>query len=299
MIVILDPAFFFFRPWDQANESDLRSDLRRMISFIKDTKARLVAGGEYWNPLWLELIKPLQSNYRNLDRDFAELRKLKTEEKLVPLRARHRVWGFRPMFDCPALPLGSVWADRMSRTVLQYASFSEEIVLYSKPVVGRNLIRHCAENSVIYESTRWRLYIQPRTANPLAVPCVNHIRHVALPWTARYDWRLPAEQDGARYPFCPPIQWWKRTVSAVKTVKSKPAFIDRRGSAWVRPNIPDGAGHHWDVFITNVALADKIGLNHVNIVEFGAPFDEGAPGTIHHFPERERGKVKDSGWDCN
>lgn len=35
----------------------------------------------------------------------------------------------------------------------------------------------------------------------------------------------------------------------------------------------------------------KYTLGQINVVAWGAPKDEGAPGTIHHVPRKKRGRL--------
>lgn len=299
MIVALDPALFVARPMGAAGESALRDDLKAMLGFLKVTGARLIAADDYWLPLWQELIEPLICNFPRLMGDFAQLRKAGLPRSLLPFDGPHRIWGFVPMFHQPHLSLDHSWPDRMARAMIRmHLSLGEPIVLFVRPVQGRNIMRHGAGHSVIDETTRWRLYIQPRTAEPVAISCVTRPRNLEVPWTARFDARLPGAEDGARYPFCPPARWWKRPVPAVGTHTSKPAFIDACGCGWARPNIPSGAGYHWDVFVSERTRAHRIGLDQINVVEHGAPPSEGEPGSLHHVPQDKKHVVHDCGWRC-
>lgn len=83
------------------------------------------------------------------------------------------------------------------------------------------------------------------------------------------------------------------------TMESKPVYLDAKGNGWARPNINEGKGHHWDVYIRDAALAERIGLDQLNVVEVGAPPKEGPPGSIHHVPAKKKGRLlDDSGWTC-
>ena len=82
-------------------------------------------------------------------------------------------------------------------------------------------------------------------------------------------------------------------------MESRPVWIDERGYGWARPNIMGGKGHHWDVYITDVKVAERIGLSQLNIVEFGAPPEQGRPGSLHHLPKQKQGRLRDdTGWTC-
>jgi hypothetical protein len=65
-----------------------------------------------------------------------------------------------------------------------------------------------------------------------------------------------------------------------------------------RPNIPRGAGYHWDVFIQSPGLQEAVGLRQINVVEFGAPGHEGNAGQLHHIPDSKLGKSTGTGWSC-
>ena len=292
MIAVLDPAYFA-NP-GAISEPSLRQDLDFILDFLKTTKAQLVAVDDYWKPLWGELIGPLERRFSRCRQQFSELRKLSIQRPLPELTEQSKVWGFVALFQQGAYGLGPPWPDRMSSAVLRLTTLREEIVLVTKPVLDRNITRHQSGHSVLDECTRWRLLVQPRTPTVIPIPCIHHLRHVHLPWTARYDRRLPGQEDDARYPFCPPMEWWKRDTAAVRTHTSKPAFIDQRGNGWARPNIEGGAGYHWDVYLSDEKLVRVIRQPQINVVEFGAPSSEGRPGAIHHQPK----PMNDCGWNC-
>ena len=136
---------------------------------------------------------------------------------------------------------------------------------------------------------------EPRIRDVL---CVHHPRNLRERWTSRFDWRLPTASDCARYPFCVPNEWWKGSTTAFRTVSSKPAWIDAHGNGWARPNINGGAGYHWDVFIQDAHAKQAIGVDQINVVEFGAPSTEGRPGHLHHVPSAKQAHVTDAGWSC-
>lgn len=299
MIAVLDPAFFSASGDEPAEEGRVRGDVAAALAFLRATGAELVQVDPYWVPLWAELIRPLTIRWPGLRSDFGTLRRAAVRRPLAPCPEGPHVWGFGPMFDRPDLGLGPEWAQRMAVSVVRlHLATGRPVVLFTRPVVGRNLIRRRAGHSTIDEVGRWRLYIQPRTPQAVAIPCVWDGRQVAVPWTARFDPRLPGEPDGARYPFCPPARWWKRDVTAVRTHTGKPAFIDARGCGWARPNIPLGAGYHWDVFLSDTQRAEAVGVDQVNIVESGAPSTEGRAGDIHHTPSDKQSKLVDCGWSC-
>ena len=191
----------------------------------------------------------------------------------------------------------------MARAAVQAVSNEQgvRVVLLVRRIPERNVRVHRAGNSELWENTRWQLHVQPQQIGHKRILCVHDPRNLyqSTKWTSRFDWRLPAESDGGRFPFCPPSFWWKATVDAVRTVSGKPAWVDVRSNGWSRPNIPGGAGYHWDVTIREQGLVNAVGVEHINVVEFGAPSSEGSPGDIHHVPNDVAGQIDYRGWRCS
>ena len=186
----------------------------------------------------------------------------------------------------------------MMRAALRALTSDREVILLSLRVEGRNIKQHAAGGSNLDEITRWMLHVQPKGMGHRQILCVYHPRNLQEKWTVRFDWRLPTVSDGARYPFCPPDKWWKATTQAHRTIRSKPAWIDKLGNGWARPNIREGAGYHWDVFIESHNMQQTLGLKQINVVADGVPISEGKPGCIHHVPQEKQGKLNDIGWIC-
>ena len=101
--------------------------------------------------------------------------------------------------------------------------------------------------------------------------------HIALDMI--YNW-LPrkaaflVQQFWTAVIFCLGIVMIIWGIEAVQTMESRPVWIDGKGYGWARPNINEGSGHHWDVYITDLNIAERIGLAQLNIVEYGAPSKE-------------------------
>jgi hypothetical protein len=220
--------------------------------------------------------------------------------RYVPALARDagNAWwaGFAQLFGPHAL--GVSWEEKMARATLRAVFADAHVVILTRRLLGRNLVTHAAGGSTLDESTRWVLHVQPKGIGHRQVLCVHDPRNLRERWTARFDWRLPSSADGARYPFCPPDHWWKGATTAYRTIESKPAWLDRHGNGWARPNIGAGAGYHWDVFIQSHSLQQAVGLPQINVVAFGAPHAEGNPGWIHHLPADKLGKLTGTGWSC-
>lgn len=176
------------------------------------------------------------------------------------------------------------------------------VVLFTRRILGRNLNRHSVgenNNCLLEENTRWVLYLQPKGQQEVkTVACIYHYRNLDKEWSTRFDWQLPSEGD---YPFCPPADWCKSSVQAWRTSNSKPAWIDRYGSGWVRPNNNDGGlGNHWDVFLSESKIEENE-LNPINVSQYGFKGDSkhGSEGNIHHTPEEKKSIRKPKDWSCD
>lgn len=298
MIGIVDPALFLPRPAVQV-EHELDLVLEACVRHRVD----LVKIDEYWGDLWTSLARPLERQLgptaRRALHELGKRGEACTRRLPALPPDAGRVWrnGFEQLFGARQLP--PPWAERMARAIVRAVGAApEEVVVFTRRIEDRNLVRHAAGYSTLDENTRWVLHVQPRGIGPVQVLCAYHPRNLSERWTARFDWRLPATNDGAKYPFCPPERWWKRSTAACRTVASKPAWIDRLDNAWTRPNIPGGAGYHWDVRIASATVAQRVGLAQLNVVEFGAPESEGRPGQLHHVPSEQVGGPSGTGWGC-
>jgi len=199
----------------------------------------------YWKALWKEVASTVLPTVRCPETRAVvdEVRKLgKPPPRLPVVPPRSRLWGFREMFRPSKSQLPEGWDDRMARSIVPVLVAGESVVLIVRRSIGRNLLRHEADGVVIDEVVRWRLTVQPRTPAPRVVPCAWCARQLRLSWTTRYDPRLPASEDGSRYPFCPPRSWSEKGTPAVRTVEGKPAFIDAHDNGWTRPRIHGGRG---------------------------------------------------------
>lgn len=303
MIAVLDPKLFEWGtatgPLSSDDEKSFIRHIRDVIRTVRGFGIELLTAGEYWRRLWADFVTPLEARLRTPEGRgvVAELRKVggrATSYQSAPLATR--VWGFRAMFGPSVLPTG--WEDRMADAVSRGVAAGHKVVLFARLVSGRNLeVRAGKQHVRIHEVTRWRLYVRtPGASRHVGIDCIRNAHQLDRPWTIRIDPRLPTSMDGARYPYCLPSDWHRGRCAVVATRASVPAWIDSQGRGWTRPNIPEGAGHHWDVFFSDPDLIASIGVDQVNIVEFGAPKSEGTPGSIHHVPTKKR--VTDTGWSC-
>jgi len=290
LIAIVDPALFQVRDDEVA-----RAELDAINLMVRRDGLRIPRLREYWDPLWAEFGQPFERSLSHRSRlSLQQLRENGDVERDIPGFDDAKVWrsGFHEMFGS----LGAHWEIRMALVIARAASTNEKVVLLTRKVVDRNVKMLVAGGTTLDEVTRWVLYVQPKQIGPKSIPCLFHRRNLTHRWTTRFDWRLPTEEDGAKYPFCPPHWWWKHKTPACRTVEGKPAWIDSHGNGWARPNIEGGRGYHWDVFIQVPNLEQRIGLSQINVVEFGSP--EGRVGHIHHTPANKKPFLKDVGWSC-
>jgi hypothetical protein len=297
MIGLLDPALFLPRP-----DQEVERDLGLVLQACRKHSIELPPLEEYWLDLWSSLGRPLENGLGPAaKRPLQELRKLgeRAATHLPEVSGSSgKAWrdGFNQLFG--AVCLGSSWEERMASATVRAVAVSIEVVILTRRVLGRNVQVHSSGGSTLEENTRWVLHVQPKGIGHRQVLCVHHPRNLSERWTARFDWRLPAVSDRARYPFCPPERWWRASSTARRTVSSKPAWVDKKGNGWARPSIPGGAGYHWDVFIQGDALQQTVGLHQINVVEFGAPISEGEPGQLQHVPRAKAGKPTGERWNC-
>ena len=299
MIGLLDPALFLPRP-----DQEVEHDLGVVVRMCREHAISLVQFSEYWIDLWADFARPLERQLGpSARRAVQELRKWADRSTrhmpaLAPCEGKAWWAGFAQLFGQQTL--GVSWEDKMARAAIRAVASDPDVVMLTRRIPGRNLASYAAGGSTVDVTTRWVLHVQPKAIGHRQILCVHHPRNLDVRWTARFDWRLPSSSDGARYPFCPPDYWWKGATVSHRTIESKPAWVDKHGNGWARPNIGDGAGYHWDVFIRSPNLQEVVGLSQINVVEFGAR-PEGAtagPGQLHHVPGRKLGKPTGSGWSC-
>jgi hypothetical protein len=285
MLAILDPVLF--DPAAPLSPVTLK-DLLRLLSH---KHAHIPGVDWYWKELQRQLIRPLHARpgYQDLDR----LRDFARTVGFPPLPRRVSVWSFRQMFGA----LSESWVETMARLVTGAVLSREPTVLVTHLRRGRNLTVHGGPGQcTLDEKTCWDLRVQPAGGELCRIPVVCRERNLDVPWTCRFDDRLPAREDAAAFPFCPPPDWRKASVTAATTHESRPTWRDHQGNHWARP--ATGEGHHWDVYLTQ-ALEEEYGLGQLNITRWGAPEREGAPGSLHHVPKDKQARLhKKTGWSC-
>lgn len=294
MIGLIDPALFLPR-----SENEVQRELDAVMKMVDRYSISLPAFDEYWPALWSELGAPLERALSpTAKRALQEIRKRGQRPSPSSGASSGVVWekGFSQLFGKKHFSVS--WEQRMARAALRAVGTGKDVIVFARRVEGRNFDRHASDNSVLEENTRWILYIQLEGKIDRQILCVYHPRNLEQRWTSRFDWRLPGAENGEPFPFCPPDEWWKSSTEVWRTVSSKPAWRDRYQNGWARPNIRNGAGYHWDVFVAST-LQGHVGTDQINVVEYGAPPGEGRSGHIHHRPSSNpRPITTGKGWNC-
>ncbi|MWV15201.1 hypothetical protein F3I16_03995 [Pseudomonas sp. L-22-4S-12] len=292
-LILLDPILFELRP-----EAQVVEDLNKVLSICRMPDTFMPELHEYWNYIWSELARDLISTLSPQGkRPIYEIQKFAKPDNIIPpYKSDGNVWksGFEEMFGSTD---DSQWPERMANAILRAVSSGHEAVLVTRLKAGRNLVIRNAGNSTLDEVTRWMLHVQIKQHGHKQVLCVHHPRNLQIRWTTRYDWRLPAIEDrGGNYNFTPQQRWWKGSTTAFRVSNSKYCWIDELDNGWARPNIVGGSGYHWDVYISKQGLVERIGLNQINVKEYGSSLAEGLPGQIHHIPDNKKARFQDRGW---
>ncbi len=287
MLAVLDPLLFD----DSQPITELQLD--EVIRILRTTDARIPNSFPYWKKLQLELIQPLSRlSSHKLRTGLDAIRNFVSAIRFPQPPPRVAFWDFRALFN----QAGSEWVDVMTRTLMGCSLTGEETILITRLSPGRNTLSHSGPDRCrLTEKLFWNLRVRVPDTEVRRIPVVTRRRNVAIPWTTRFDDRLPAEGEAA-FPFCPPQDWFKSNVRAFETHRSRPAWLDAKGNHWACP--ATGWGYHWDVYLQS-GLADEYGLDQLNIVRWGAPSDEGPAGSLHHVPEAKKQRLKKrTGWSC-
>ncbi len=286
MLAVLDPLLF------GGDQPVAESLLDEAALILRRTSARIPAGA-YWKKLELELIHPLsRESSRKARIGLDAIRSFVATVQFPQPPARAAVWDFRTLFT----QAGPEWVDVMARTLTGCTLTGEDTILITRHIPQRNVRIHAGpERCRLTEKICWNLRIHVPDVELRRIPAVSSRRNVSVPWTTRFDDRLPAEGESA-FPFCPPQDWFKSSVRAFETHQSRPAWLDAKGNYWACP--ATGWGYHWDVYLQS-GLAGEYGLDQLNIVRWGAPAAEGVVGSLHHVPKEKRQSLKKrTGWSC-
>jgi hypothetical protein len=297
VIVVLDPALFLASQgglaWDEDALRRSLDDVLRICQTLAPS-ACIPDYYPYWGRLQRELVSPLRLTCRNprTKRAIDQLSHC-TGTIQFPPAPTSVTTDLHQLYDWA--PLAPSWLEVMNRVVLG-CSLADDTILVVRLSEGRNLTKHVATvgtgSCELLEKRVWAVTLTAPNRQ-LRVPCVCNQRNVNIPWTARFDDQLPAHEDGARYPFYPPSSW-ENSGTAWRVRESRPCWLDSQGNAWARPATP-APSYHWDVFLAK-AQRDRIGVNEINVVRYGALPANGAPGFLHHIPKDKASHVSDRGW---
>lgn len=282
MKAILDPLVFWLPPAGQINQRYIE-ELLRSIDFVVSVSRRgvqIATTADVWQRINREFVQPLQTHVeaRHLFPRLQALRSALTIEE-APL-CGGETWGMKSLFTFANLPDPEIWMTAVARLAAYWITSNQEFVFLTRLMVGRNLLRHSTGNCVILEKTHWKVYISGAAGN-VGITCISSLRNFDVPWTTRYDDRLPDTAHADGLSFVPPTTWEKPTTNAVRTIRAKPAWVDAHGNGWSDTSTP-GIAHHWDVFLNENTHKAKFGGDHVNITCWGT-IDRGRiQGSVHH-----------------
>lgn len=289
MLLLIDPKPFF-----DGGPNEIELD--ELFRILGDRQVTIPKIEPYWGRFLQDCLEPCRVRARG-SRARQALRRLAREART--LGASTKPDGFDPdstmgFFD--SLPRD--WPSILVEALARCASTRAEISLFTRLEEGRNARVHSGPGECcLVEKCVWRLELIRRDGSSALVPLVRGPRNLALPWTQRYDERLPAESDGATFPFCPIPDWRDPESPVFRTRESRPCWRDASLRYWADPATP--GGYHWDVYLPS-GQHESFGLGQLNITRFGAPEGEGRPGDLHHVPTGKKPRrKKTTGWTCS
>lgn len=285
MKAILDPLIFWLPPNNQINQKYL-DDILKNIDFVVSASRRgvqIATSDAVWQRVNRELVLPLKHHIeaRHL---FPRLQALHSVLTFVePPLCDGETWGMRSLFTFGNLPDPEVWMTDTARLAAYWIGSNQEFVFLTRLILDRNLILHSSGNCAILEKTHWKVYISNAAGvvGNVGITCISSLRNLDVPWTTRYDDRLPDTAPANGLFFVPPTTWEKTTTNAVRTIRAKPAWVDAHGNGWADTSTP-GVPHHWDVFLNENTLTARFGDDHVNITCWGTNDRGRVPGAVHH-----------------
>ena len=289
-IALIDPAVFLYLPRVSVES------LKELLQVMRKHQMEIPCSDFYWNKLERECIRPLHSQ---VDRDYLEaldkFRDYARQMHLPSLPSRVAVWSFRHLFS----GLNQEWLDVMQRIAAQCSMTGRQTFILSRLIDGRNVRMHSSSGAnCIFEKTIWNLRVQPLGGQLTRIPIACSRRNISVPWSCRFDDDLPADIDGASFPFCPPPDWEiNPSLTVCRTHQSRPAWVDSKQNHWAEPSTPNP--QHWDVYLNN-NMHQLYGINQLNICKSNGPLPTGkAAGDIHHVPPEKRPRLRrTTGWTC-
>jgi hypothetical protein len=267
----------------------LRHRLASLTTLVRGTGARLIFTSELWRKFQKDAVGPVVASVVD-PQVRTPLQMLRNSVRMMGYpNDAVAAWGFAPLL-ADVMGAGQFWADAYAALAAELIRSGEEVRIFTALIPGKNLEVHSSANTHLFEKTRWRLYVRckglPGTGH---VPCITSLRNVQVPWTTRFDERLPDSRPAGGYEFRVPANWHLRSLQSFRTHLGKPCWKDGSGIFWADPNTP-GDAYHWDVYFEDVATS-PIGISPVNIVRWGVPAAEGVPGSVHHIPTALRSRA--------
>jgi hypothetical protein len=301
MFALLDPRLFHAKDaaWPGPIAENALEDLVWMLSrsgaIIPDER-------DYWRAFASQPLRAISASMRGRSRYLHLLDRLReraVSTRLAPLPSDTvEIAGFDPLF----VALDEEWRARMKRVLVRCAHTSATI-LVTRLQLGCNARAHDHDGRIaLVEKLCWELVVRSGD-RAHAIPCVCSSRNLRLSWTCRYADELPAHEDGAAFPFCPPDDWRDPARLAIRTRKARPTWADKIDHHWAEPAAQQatGASYHWDVYLSAPSAAEY-GLDQLNIARFRSTATrdgEPPPGALHHVPEEKKSKLrKITGWSC-
>lgn len=292
--MLIDPSIFFpfrkGRQVDSATQALLEVRLDCLSLILNRTGARVVFTDQHWAKLYSQ----------HIDAAFEGCSGTKVRAAITMLRRRFQsvkspagqvtTWGFLPLL-VNAGTQAAYWSDGLALTAVPLLRNAERVMLFTGLDENRNLRTRSSGHCEVREKTRWAVYVGA-TGLPGAtlISCVCNLRNVTIPWTTRYDEKLPDTAPTHGHAFLPVHNWIRRKVSVTCTHAGKPSWIDSGQNKWIPPNTP-GHAYHWDVHFANPADSPN-GLNPCNIVASECPANEGTPGGVHHVPTAKAARAR-------
>lgn len=304
MLAVIDPYLLHFD-----DTLGLEPVTERTLAALVEmfyTKGLAIPQDEfYWPRLVDEILRPLAKKMhgnRSYSRHLTALQRMGRPVVLPPLSPGDllETTGFELMFS----DLGEDWVTTM-RAVVAGCTLSDETVLVTRLLRGRNAKPSDHEDyaKIFIENLCWELRIDFAGGHVRRVPCVCSRRNMEIGWTRRYSEELPAHEDSARFPFCPPDNWEDPSCRAWQPHQSRPAWRDKFNCYWAEPRAQGATNRswHWDVYLDrHPERLKKYGANYLNIARWRPDFPSDhkvPPGELHHDP-LDLGLKKMSGWEC-
>lgn len=284
MRIIIDPFFFWTDPSQKITPVAQKSILDSFDLLIRLNKAgyQICATLPLWTRINTELMRRLAHSIPShaLQPRIHALNGIL--QIVAPPPQVGQTWGIKTLFTFLNFPDPQFWMGEVAAIAGAWINSGIDFQLAMKLIEGRNLKRQSVHHCIIWEKTHWNIYIQQNgQALAAPIPCVSSMRNIEVPWTRRYDDYLPDTADAAGLAFVPKQNWDDVKTKVIKTVESKPTWVDINDNGWSDTNTP-GQGHHWDVYLTLTHLRTKFRSNYVNITKWGTNDRKKQPGSIHH-----------------